>query len=103
MRTRRLFVAVWPPDEVASAAAQWRDECQRMLPRGLTRYVPDHQLHLIFEGVNQLRRVRRPRVEWRIKGIRLMRSDLGPAGPRYEIEAEMPLDRTVNPGGVGDG
>jgi 2'-5' RNA ligase len=207
MKSRRLFVASWPPDEVVRAAAQVRNELKSELPDGVARYVPDHQIHLTLrflgefpdervadlwsavavrvgrpaafdlrlgspgtfpptgrprvlwlglEGhlpsllrlerevseasapflrdlprrgvsfhphltlarfrdmgrkeaqrisnvVTRFGRLRAPEVVWSVSSLRLMRSELQPSGPSYAVEAEIPFDSTVNPGGVDAG
>lgn len=46
MKTRRLFIALWPSEEMVAAVRQVRDELKRRLPRGPVGYVADHHWHL---------------------------------------------------------
>ncbi|MCC7375042.1 MAG: RNA 2',3'-cyclic phosphodiesterase [Verrucomicrobiales bacterium] len=202
MKSRRLFVALWPPENVVRSVVQVRDDLKQRLPHGVARFVPNHQIHLTMEflgevpedripniwaavvarlgtppeftvrlglpgtfpgsgrprilwlGLNgdtsrverlradivdvwtpfkdgadppekafhphltlaRFREMRRndadrilevvesyrgnqvPDTAWVVRGIRLMRSELGPAGPNYSVEAVMPFALTAKPG-----
>ncbi|MBL9135225.1 MAG: RNA 2',3'-cyclic phosphodiesterase [Verrucomicrobiales bacterium] len=203
MKTRRLFVALWPTEALVRSVGEIREAARMRLPRGVARYVADDQLHLtlrflgevgddavaplwaaiagrlgrpaslalnlhrwgVFPGIGRPRVLwaglsgdleslvrlqsevskaadavlgtpKRPVAEfhphltvarlrdmgraeasrvaevladldrrgypptnWCPSEVRLMRSDLGPNGPRYHVEAEIPFENTSNPGG----